>query len=131
MKALEFINLYLEHFNNDDFDSLKSFFAYPLYMNVNGNIITVNESPMEQMKKSSDLGKTEDIEIEVIKETEDQAHVILRDAKRYNKSGEYVESVTGFYALRKKGNEWQIIFLSGITYQDQNIWQKEEILIGG
>ena len=86
MKALEFINLYLEHFNNDDFDSLKSFFAYPLYMNVNGNIITVNESPMEQMKKSSDLGKTEDIEVEVIKETEDQAHRILRDAKRYNKS---------------------------------------------
>ena len=119
MKALEFINLYLEHFNNDDFDSLKSFFAYPLYMNVNGNIITVNESPMEQMKKSSDLGKTEDIEVEVIKETEDQAHVILRDAKRYNKSGEYVESVTGFYALHKKGNEWQIIFLSGITYKDQ------------
>ena len=121
MKALEFINLYLEHFNNDDFDSLKSFFAYPLYMNVNGNIITVNESPMEQMKKSSDLGKTEDIEVEVIKETEDQAHVVLRNAKRYNKSGEYVESVTGFYALHKKGNEWQIIFLSGITYQDQNI----------
>ena len=121
MKALEFINLYLEHFNNDDFESLKKFFAYPLYMNVNGNIMTVNESPMEQMKKSSDLGKTEDIEVEVIKETEDQAHVILRDAKRYNKSGEYVESVTGFYALHKKGNEWQIIFLSGITYQDQNI----------
>ena len=121
MKALEFINLYLKHFNNDDFDSLKSFFAYPLYMNVNGNIITVNESPMEQMKKSSDLGKTEDIEVEVIKETEDQAHVILRNARRYNKSEEYVESITGFYALLKKGNDWQIIFLSGITYQDQKI----------
>ena len=121
MKALEFINLYLKHFNNDDFDSLKSFFAYPLYMNVNGNIIAVNESPMEQMKKSSDLGKTEDIEVEVIKETEDQAHVILRNAKRYNKSEEYVESISGFYALFKKENDWKIVFLSGITYQDQNI----------
>ena len=115
MKALEFINLYLKHFNNDDFESLKNFFAYPLYMNVNGNIISVNESPMEQMKKSSNLGKTEDIEVEVIKETEDQAHVILRNARRYNKSEEYVESITGFYALLKKGNDWQIIFLSGIT----------------
>ena len=121
MKALEFINLYLEHFNNDDFDSLKSFFAYPLYMNVNGNIISVNESPMEQMKKSSNLGKTEDIELEVIKETENQAHVILRNAKRFNKSEEYVESISGFYALFKKGNDWKIVFLSGITYQDQNI----------
>ena len=121
MKALEFINLYLEHFNNDDFESLKNFFAYPLYINVNGNIISVNESPMEQMKKSSNLGKTKDIEVEVIKETEDQAHVILRNARRYNKSEEYVESITGFYALLKKGNDWQIIFLSGITYQDQKI----------
>ena len=121
MKALEFINLYLEHFNNDDFESLKKFFAYPLYMNVNGNIISFNESPMEQMKKSSNLGKTKDIEVEVIKETEDQAHVILKSARRYNKSEEYVESITGFYALFKKGNDWQIIFLSGITYQDQKI----------
>ena len=121
MKALEFINLYLKHFNNDDFESLKNFFAYPLYMNVNGNVISVNESPMEQMKKSSDLGKTEDIEVEVIKETEDQAHVILRNATRYDKSEKYVESVTAFYALRKKENDWQIIFLSGIAFKNQNI----------
>ena len=47
MKALEFINRYLEYFNNDDFESLKTFFAYPLYMNVNGNILMVNESPVE------------------------------------------------------------------------------------
>ena len=121
MSALEFINRYLEYFNNDDFESLKNFFSYPLYMNVNGNIITVNESPIEQMKKSSNLGKTKDIEVEVIKETDDQAHVILRNAKRYNKSEEYIESVTGFYVLSKKGSEWQIIFLSGIAYQDKNI----------
>ena len=121
MSALEFINRYLEYFNNDDFESLKSFFSYPLYMNVNGNIITVNESPIEQMKKSSNLGRTKDIEVEVIKETDDQAHVILRNATRYDKSEKYVESVTAFYALRKKGNDWQIIFLSGIAFQNQNI----------
>ena len=121
MSALEFINRYLEYFNNDDFESLRSFFSYPLYMNVNGNIITVNESPIEQMKKSSNLGRTKDIEVEVIKETDDQAHVILRNATRYDKSEKYVESVTAFYALRKKGNDWQIIFLSGIAFQNQNI----------
>ncbi len=121
MKALEFINLYLKHFNNDDFESLKNLFSYPLFMNVNGSIISVNESPMEKMKKSSNLGKTEDIEVEVIKETEDQAHVILRNAKRYNKSKEYVESISGFYALFKTGNDWKIVFLSSITYRDQNI----------
>ena len=121
MNALEFINRYLEYFNNDDFESLKTFFAYPLYMNVNGNILMVNESPIEEMKKNSNLGKTKDIEVEVIKETEDQAHVILRNATRYDKSEKYVESVTAFYALRKKENDWQIIFLSGIAFKNQNI----------
>ena len=121
MKALEFINRYLEYFNNDDFESLKTFFAYPLYMNVNGNILMVNESPIEEMKKNSNLGKTKDIEVEVIKETEDQAHVILRNATRYDKSEKYVESVTAFYALGKKENDWQIIFLSGIAFKNQNI----------
>ena len=121
MKALEFINRYLEYFNNDDFESLKTFFAYPLYMNVNGNILMINESPIEEMKKNSNLGKTKDIEVEVIKETEDQAHVILRNATRYDKSEKYVESVTAFYVLRKKENDWQIIFLSGITFKNQNI----------
>ena len=105
--VLDTFENYLNAFLKSDLNLINSFIEYPITYISDGDVVTLNEFPVNPKewaeKKGWHNGKTANI---------------ISSGKRVKKDRILIEEYSAFYAFKKIGSEWKMYAISQVINND-------------
>jgi hypothetical protein len=107
---------YGKAFAECDIDGINQFVSYPLAYTGDGQVVMVDEWPIDptELKASKGWHGTTDVELKVNGVNESKAHLTL-SGRRLREDGSPIEEFSAFYTWKKENNEWRLYALSDVV----------------
>ena len=117
--VLDTFENYLNAFLKSDLNLINSFIEYPITYISDGDVVTLNEFPVNPKEWAEKKGwhTTIDIKTEVHGYNGKTANIIS-SGKRVKKNRTLIEEYSAFYAFKKIGSEWKMYAISQVINND-------------